>query len=344
VLFRSEPAHEAKQPPGAAEPEVIGLAAEDLHRVRVDADRLLGRETDHLGLCRAWRLLGLVRWLECSRKADDAWEQAAEHARLAGETRERADLLAWLASSAMVGPEPASAAIRRCSAILAEVEDDRRSVSQVLQPLAVLHAMTGDLALAGDLLAEARAHVADLGITMHSAVDYGEAYVAMFAGDYVAAEAAFRHGLATLAEMGEKALLSTIASLLADPLYAQGRDAEAEEYTQLAADTAAAHDLSAQVTWRRVRAKVIARQGRFDEAEGLAREAVALADRSDWLIDQADALLDLAEVLELAGRRQGSQEAARRALVVCERKENTVGAERARARLARLARRGTITT
>jgi tetratricopeptide (TPR) repeat protein len=61
-------------------------------------------------------------------------------------------------------------------------------------------------------------------------------------------------------------------------------------------------DVDAQVGWRRVRAKVLARLGDVEEAERLAREAVAMATPTDFLEVRVDAHQSLAEVLRHAGR------------------------------------------
>ena len=69
--------------------------------------------TDDLGRCRAWRLRAWIAWTESrSADADAAWRQAAEHARRAGDDRERVEILGWCASAAAFGPMPIDEAIR----------------------------------------------------------------------------------------------------------------------------------------------------------------------------------------------------------------------------------------
>jgi len=85
-----------------------------------------------------------------------------------------------------------------------------------------------------------------------------------------------------------------------------------------------------------VRAKVLAREGRADDAEALARQAVELGRQSDYLNAHADALMDLAEVLALARRSADAADAVADALRLFEQKGNLVAAERARARLDEL--------
>ena len=69
------------------------------------------------------------------------------------------------------------------------------------------------------------------------------------------------------------------------------------ELCAAAAAAAADDDIVTQVIWRGVQAKILAREGRCEEAEALAREAVALVEPTDLLSHHGDAMLDLAEVL-----------------------------------------------
>ena len=124
------------------------------------------------------------------------------------------------------------------------------------------------------------------------------------AGDPVAAEACLRRSHDALETMGDRALLSTTAALLAQSLLAQGRDREAERSAELSGELAAADDLVTQVLWRCVRARTLAGRGQVEEGLALAREAVALAETSDFVSDRGDALFDLALVLAQADRHR----------------------------------------
>ena len=76
---------------------------------------------------------------------------------------------------------------------------------------------------------------------------------------------------------------STTAAYLAQAVYAQGRDDDAGRYTQISEELASRDDLLTQVIWRSVRAGLLARQGRIEEAEALAREAVTMAESTDFV-------------------------------------------------------------
>lgn len=130
--------------------------------------------------------------------------------------------------------------------------------------------------------------------------------------------------------MGERALLATTAALLAQAVYEQGRLDEADGLCQVSEEIAAPEDLTTQVVWRGVRAKIRARRGEPGLAITLAGDAVRLAKPTDLLVIQADALLDLADVMAIAGRPADAQSAARRGLELYERKGNVVSAARAR--------------
>jgi class 3 adenylate cyclase/tetratricopeptide (TPR) repeat protein len=335
---------------GDAATEAHALVARLFVRLQVDTeagtrevrerfDSLLAtfeRGGDDLGLARLWRLRALVHWIEArSAHADAAWLRAVEYAQRAGDERGWSEALSWLASSAVHGPDPVEDAIARCESIRQQLSGHRRDQALVLDHLAGLRAMRGEFAEARRLLAEREQTMADLGVTMmHTAVSHDEAFVAFAAGDVAGAEAVLRAGYGRLAEMGERALLATTAAMLAHIIYEQGRLEEAWGFTEVAQEAAASDDLSAQIVWRAVRARLLARRGEMLEAERLSSEAVRLAARTDWLSDHADALLARADVLRMAGESDATANALDEAVALYERKGNTIGARRARSMFA----------
>jgi tetratricopeptide (TPR) repeat protein len=202
--------------------------------------------------------------------------------------------------------------------------------------LAGLYAMTGRFDIAAELVAESEALLADLGFTIHSVPEWA-AFVSMLAHDPADAERRLRSGYERLAGMGEVAILSTTAALLARALREQGNDDEALSFTQESEQLAAPEDVATQIVWRGVRARIFADRRRLGEAEGLARQAVALAEKTDFLSDHGDALLDLAYVLRAGNRLVETRHASRQALALYERKGNVVAVEEARSLLAELA-------
>ena len=323
--------------------EVTGQGTDEAKRVVERVLPVFEGAGDHLGLCRALRLRAYLHWIEAhAAEAARAWEEAAEHARLAGAERERIELLTWVASSLFFGPTPVDEAIISCEQIRGEVSVDVAAEAATLHPLAGLHAMGGRFALARDLLATSRALLADIDPTLNSAVSHPRAIVEMLAGDPAAAEAYLKADSDTLDDMKDEALLSTTDAFRAQALLAQGRDDEAEHYTRLSEQRAETSDLLTQMMWRSIRGRVLARRGDMEQAELLARQAVSLAEQTDFLNQHADVLLDLAHILHQAGRPEMARARAADALDLYQRKGNSVAAESASSFLAHLS--GNVTT
>jgi class 3 adenylate cyclase/DNA-binding winged helix-turn-helix (wHTH) protein len=291
---------------------------------------LLERESDEYGLCRVWLLRGRLGWeLGHVDRADEAWCEAADSARRARRERELFQLIGWRALAAVVGPTPVDEAIRRCEGFRELVHASPIATASTLNPLALLHAMKGEFEIAERLLEQAGELLRELG-GIGSGVSHLEALVRLLAGHPALAEARLRADIETLSSMSASDALATTTALLAQVVYAQDRIAEAGELSRMAERRAAEEDTTTQVVWRGVQAKVLAREGRCDDAEALAREAVALAEPTDLLLHRGDAMLDLAEVLRTCERTDESDRAARTALELYELKGNAVAAARAR--------------
>jgi predicted ATPase len=289
---------------------------------------------DEHGLCRARKLEALMQWnMARAAAAADAWDKAAEHARRAGDEDERNEILAWVASSMFFGPTPVAEGVRRCEEIRAEVVGNAGSEAWALRSLAGLHAMVGRFELSRRLLVEANEIFEELGQTRFSSALDIDGIVELLAGDLDAAEGRLRAGYLALEKLGDRAFRPTTAAHLAEALYAQGRDEEAEPLTEISEQLAARDDLLTQVVWRRVRAKVMARQGRIVEAEDLAQEAVAISEATDFLNTRADALVDLAHIHRRAGRLDEARTAIANGIALYEAKGNRVAVDRTRADL-----------
>ena len=78
-----------------------------------------------------------------------------------------------------------------------------------------------------------------------------------------------------------------------------------------------------------MRAKLLAEEGRVDEAEELATEAVRLGERTDFLSIHGAALLDLGMVLRHSGKAEEADAALVQALELFHRKGDVVSAARA---------------
>jgi len=316
----------------------MGAAAAEVGQALPELLATFEQTGDEVGRCQAWRLRAAVHWLQAdSAAAEDAWRQAAVHARLAGDERQLTEVLGWLASAALWGPTPAPEGIGRCERYLEEVGSHQTGEAVILNHLAGLYAMQDRIAEAGRLLARGMAAFEELGVTMTSSVTHPASFVAMLAGDAATAEAHLRRDYEGLEAMGEKGYLATTAAFLAQAIAAQGRPEEAERFIEVSREAAGEDDLSAQMVWQGLQARILAAGGRLAEAEELARSAVALAARTDFLNQHGDALLELAVVLDKAGRAAEARVAVTDALGLYGRKGNLLAAARARRRLERLA-------
>jgi tetratricopeptide (TPR) repeat protein len=198
--------------------------------------------------------------------------------------------------------------------------------------------MLGRFDEARAILAEARAQLADRGGLLWLAVTTGHSSVRveLLAGNPAVAVEFGEEGFRQLAELGEKGAQSGAAGMLAQALYALERLEEADAWAGRTEELGASDDALAQMLWRQVRAKVLARRGEHAAAERLAREAVAIGEDTDMLDAQGDTYADLAEVLLVAGKADEAANALQHALARYERKGNLVSTQRAQTRLAQL--------
>jgi ATP/maltotriose-dependent transcriptional regulator MalT len=128
-----------------------------------------------------------------------------------------------------------------------------------------------------------------------------------------------------------------VAGDLAQAVYLQGRHDEAFELSRVAEELAADDDVTSQAFWRSVRAKVLARRGEPDEALAVGESAVELLRETDDLVALARVLTDLAEVQAVDHLVTEARASLEEAAELLERKENAVGAKRAREALDGLA-------
>ena len=317
--------------------------AEEARRGATEAIAIFDELGDERGLAKAWSLLGVFHVYRCEFGAsEEAWEKAAAHADAAGEERENLESLSWVPLCVWGGPTPVEEGIRRCQTVFARAEGDRKAMATALFTQAKLEAMRGRFAEARDLIAQAKAMLEEVALTVWIAGPLAQmtAWVELLAGEPAAAERELRWGVDTLREIGEFAWLPTVAGILAEAVSVQGRDEEAEEIVTMGEETAGSDDAYSQGLLRSVRAKSLARRGQVEEAERLAREAVAVAEPTDFLFLQSFARTSLGEVLQLAGRDEEAGAVLAEAVDLAEQKGYVVGAGRARAFLEAVARAG----
>jgi len=293
---------------------------------------------DDAGLAAAWNLIATAHyfWSHHGPRLQAA-EQALEHATRAGDLALASDCVGKVAFAMLHGPTPAGAAVRRSQDLLARFPGRPRFELVIMTPMCVSLAMLGRFRDAQDVAAKAMAIAEDLGSTWSFALAARMAGdVERLTGDWQAAERMYRRGYEILDRMGEKGQLSTLAVLLGNAVYAQGRHDEAFDLTKVSSDVASPEDFMSQMLWRALRAKVLARRGAASEAESLGRDAVEVGRKTDSIDVQGDVIMDLFDVLRHAGRAEAAREAAEEALGLYGQKGNVVSAARARAVLADL--------
>ncbi|MEX2407396.1 MAG: adenylate/guanylate cyclase domain-containing protein [Actinomycetota bacterium] len=293
---------------------------------------------DDLGLAEAIRLVGTIRfWQGRAASAEEEFHRAIEHARRAGDRRQEAESLKWLALAIAEGPTPVGEGIRRLESIAGQGVVDRSLELAVARNRAGLEAMLGRFEAARALIAQAGALARDLGDQVAEAgVLRNVGYIAMLEGDPETAETEVRAGYEILDRIRDFGHLSSHAPDLGEALYALGRNDEALRLSEVAEQITIEGDVDAEVRWRQLRAKALARRGRHDEAAAFAEEAVRRVSRTDYLDLHAEALLALAEVMRSAGRRSDAVSAAQQALALHRRKGNLVAERRAESLLEEL--------
>jgi tetratricopeptide (TPR) repeat protein len=268
---------------------------------------------------------------------ETALDQALTAARRAGELRRVNGVLANAPLAALWGPNPVPRAGGGCLDVVRLLRIT--AGSPVVEATStrcqgVLDAFRGRAAAGRQLIDSARRTLTELGMR-HALleVDQFAGIVELVADDPAAAEPYLRRAYKGFHRMGLDADTAETAALLARACLALDRDAEADELCW-ESERLAGHALKASITWRTVRAQLLAREGAHDEAKRVAEEAVALAGRTDALVDHGDACLALATVLNMAGDAAGARAAAEKAVGLYEQKGAAALAEKARSILS----------
>jgi predicted ATPase/class 3 adenylate cyclase len=299
---------------------------------------VLDSESDLEGLAEAWILAGRLRfWLGDSPAAEQALERAIAYARQCGNRRAESLAASWLGVTLTKLPVPADVATGRAEQLLQAGGSDPWAEADLLISLSLLYAYTGRFADARAAFNRCRSVFAESGAKVAWAECVSQAgHMELIAGDPAAAERCFREGYEAFRAMGERGYLSTVAGCLAEAVYAQGRFAEAQQWTEEAQTAAAPGDIDAQARWRVTRARLLARRGHFPAARTLLDDAAALVSPTSWAAFQAQILMAQAEVDRLAGAPGQAEDALHAALRIYQDRHATPLADQATAALADL--------
>ncbi|MDT5080135.1 MAG: hypothetical protein QOJ80_4772 [Mycobacterium sp.] len=315
MLIHPERLDEVELALGAAANELAGLG---------DA---AGEATAHT--VRAACLARLGRIADC----EVALDQALTAARRTGEHRRVNAVLAGAPLASLWGPNPVARAGGRCLDVvrLLRITTDSPAVEATsTRCQAVLEAFRGRSSAARRMIESAQRTVAELGLR-HARLEVEQfaGIVELVADDPTASEPHLRKAYNGFRRMGLDADTAETAALLGRACLALDRDVEADELCA-ESERLAGHALKASISWRTLRAQLLSRSDRHDEARAIAEAAVTLAERTDALVDHGDACLALATVLDAAGDAIGARAAAQRAIDLYQQKGASALAEKAR--------------
>jgi class 3 adenylate cyclase/tetratricopeptide (TPR) repeat protein len=317
---------------------IFGVAETDIAGIRCDVEAR-APEIERLDDARAlvWlRRLELVIAITRLADLDVAAERLLAAARAAGDRSNAFEAIFFLAASGVLGSTPveeALAATRGRSRALAEGPVETAAVAHAE---GLLRGMRGELDDGLRVIRRCRAIFAEFGLKLTAVgTARNEGLIARYAGDPAAVERVLRPACDELRAAGDTGYLSVEVGELADALYELGRYDEAEEASRESERLTQHADIAAEVVWRRVRAKLLARRGDRDDALRLIQEAIEWAG-AGLLEFLGDAHRDLAEVERLTGRADRAVDALERALAAYERKGLVPMAERTRRELADL--------
>ena len=200
----------------------------------------------------------------------------------------------------------------------------------------LMTAMEGSTDQALAEIARGRDIFLDMGMRVQAFATHPDVIIDIWQGNLARAAERLRSSFRELTALGERGYLSTVITELASVLLDMEETAEIEELAQLAEQAGAADDLVTQVLLVSVRARLLARREKADEAEAMARHAVALAGQTEYQILFAWSRLALADVLRIADRPAEAADLLREVLASEEARGNQLYAGRLRDQIASL--------
>ena len=200
-------------------------------------------------------------------ESDRAAARGLIHARASGDRGLELELLS-LMGNVVWGPMTATEGLARCDELHVAAAGNRSLEGMQLAHRASLIAMRGDFEEARRVWAEGKAMTDELGRLTESAFSVQEGwYIEMLARDFPRAEKLTRAEYERLLEASSMGLLDITRDMMALAICAQGRFEEADE---LARETEQRPltpvDVTGQNVWRRIRARAFSARGEHEEA------------------------------------------------------------------------------
>ena len=277
------------------------------------------------------RLGVLASWLGDNRKAGRLLRRALDQADSLGQRRLTSDALFSGLLVLLWGPTPVDQALEECRRLHAFTEEGQMGHPQLLVIEGTLLALTGEFERGRRLAAAGRRDLLELGQKVqYAAISQPAAIIELLAGDEPAAERILREAQAMLDAAGERGYLSTVVAMLGLVLARQGRYDEADRFAEESGRLGSKDDVITQIYSRIVKARVVGAAGDRAEATRLAAELMELIEKTDDSFGGPMAVVEIADFLGADERRRTLE----RGLAEAEAKGNTVSAEQIRAKLA----------
>ena len=251
----------------------------------------------------------------------DASIRGLEQARAAGHRRETARQIHGIIIALVAGPTPIDEALVRCNALVRDAALDPIFEALVRCAQAEALARSGDALGARGLIAAAQAAVEQFGFAIPiGIVAYELVVVAHVLGDPLMAERAARSNLDAMDRAEADHEIGLGLALLAEALWAQGRQAEARSLADQASESGCQLGAMGRAAFHRSLARIVAADGEAEGAESHLAEAEALLAPSDALGEKGELAFAGAQVAAVTGRIELARERAAEAETLFERK------------------------
>jgi class 3 adenylate cyclase/tetratricopeptide (TPR) repeat protein len=309
------------------------LEMDELIRIAEHAIPTFEEAEDERGLARAWFLIHWARFrLGRNLESIDAAERAVAHSAAAGDRREQLRALGAIAMATRYSPLHVDEAMARCDEL-----DERAAGGRLVHGFT--ERVRGGLCALTGRFDEGREHCRraveiyeELGHPLSATGVVMELqHVERHAGRHDVAERELRAAYALLRDLNDVGYVSWVVASLARVLAEQGKHDEALELARVAREDLQRDLAFGQITARLAETMVLAAASRADDAEACALEALELVERTDNPDLRADVRAVLAQLERAAGRDGQARAHIAEALALYESKGDVVSAARLRA-------------
>jgi class 3 adenylate cyclase/tetratricopeptide (TPR) repeat protein len=311
---------------------------EDIEQIVREAARRFREWGDDRGLAQAYLVQGDLAVMRghVSRSAK-LLELALKHGETAGDAGCVARARSLLGVTLLFGPAPAEEVIASLDQMVASSGNDPRVRAEAEQVTCVMHAMCGRFGQARAIGADARQHLAQVGLGLFLAnLAQSTGHVAELAGDLDAAEREYERSCDDLEALGESSYLSTVAGLYARLLARRARPAEAQEALELARRRGSPDDVATQSLVRQAEGLLAAAAGEADRARAAITDAVQREPEDESPDSAGEAYLTAADVEKILGNTAAERDYLAAAQPLFETKGNVVRTREVASRLRNL--------